>query len=104
MNNFSLFFLGCILGSIVGVITGIALIIIDSNKQKYARKCLNCRHCIPWESKEGMTKLYCDFALNNNISTFPVREYGCCGHFELTEELKAEQVKDKAEKMVKIKN
>lgn len=103
MNNLSLFFLGCILGSIVGVIIGIAWIITDNNKQKYARKCLNCRHCIPWESKEGMTKLYCDFAVDNRISTFPVREHGCCGHFELTEELKAEQVKDKAEKIVKLK-
>ena len=44
---------------------------------------------------------YCNLSDYTDISNFPVKEYNCCGHFDYTDELKTEQVKDKAEKLIR---
>ena len=95
------FLLGCIVGCLATTIVVFIIDCIINTRGKYARNCLNCSHCIPWSDSCNRTKLYCDFAINNNVTTYPVSTDGYCGHFQLTEELKAEQVKDKAEKLVR---
>ena len=99
MNELILSFIGGIFATIIVevIITAITSIL----RPKYSRNCLNCKHCVPYSDRAGDTKLYCDFAVDNNISTYPVNESGYCGHFDYTDELKAEQVRDTAEKMVK---
>ena len=93
-----------ILGFIIGFIVAVILeIIIESNsrKKKFTRNCLNCTHSVPCTGKDDKIYLYCSRAKNYDLSQYPVKEYNCCGHFQYTEELKAEQVREQAERYVK---
>ena len=71
------------------------------HKKKYERNCKNCNHAVPYMSESRKIHLYCNLALDNNIQNYPVNEDNYCGHFTYTEELKAEQVREQAERYVK---
>lgn len=87
-----------IFGIIIGFISAIIAFYLIENNNKYRRNCKNCKHSTPYEGKDKNLHFYCGLAMQKDISTFPVSEYNCCGHFDYTNELKTEQVKDKAEK------
>lgn len=93
---------------IAGIILGFILTLIlqgfinwVSHKKKYERNCKNCNHAVPYMSESRKIHLYCNLALENNIQNYPVDEYNYCGHFTYTEELKSEQVREQAEKVLK---
>lgn len=90
-----------IISFIAGVITTITVVTIIELKSKFSRNCKNCKHSIPSTGKDDLLHFYCDLGSYSEISNFPVKEYNRCGHSDYTDELKTEQVKDKAEKLVK---
>lgn len=90
-----------IFGIIIGFISGITALCLAERNNKYKRNCKNCNHSVPATSKDGNVNFYCDLSKYTDISNFPVKDYNCCGHFDYTDELKTEQVKDKAEKLIK---
>lgn len=90
-----------IISFIAGLATTVAIVTMIKLKSKYSRNCKNCKHSIPSTGKDDLLHFYCDLGSYSEISNFPVKEYNCCGHFDYTDELKTEQVKDKAEKLVK---
>ena len=75
-----------------------------TNKKKYERNCKNCKHSTPYEGKDNELHFYCGLAIQKDVSTFPVSSYNCCGHFDYTEELKTEQMRDNAEKLIRKEN
>ena len=96
-----------IIGIILGLtISSIASIIVCSifENQKYKRNCKNCKHSTPYEGKDGYLHFYCGLPMQKDISTFPVKEDNYCGHFDYTDELKTEQVKENAEKLIRNKS
>ena len=90
-----------IISFIAGFIFTISVVTMIELKSKYSRSCKNCKHSIPSTGKDDFLHFYCDLGSYSEISNFPVKEHNCCGHFDYTDELKTEQVKDKAEKLVK---
>lgn len=91
-------------GIIIGFISTLILqgfINWVSYKKKYERNCKNCKHSTPYEGKDNELHFYCGLAIQKDISTFPVSAYNYCGHFDYTDELKTEQMKDNAEKLVR---
>jgi len=90
-----------IFGIIIGFISAIIAFCLIENNNKYGRNCKNCNHSVPATGKDGNVYFYCNLSEYTNISNFPVKDYNCCGHFDYTNELKTEQVKDKAEKLIK---
>ena len=90
-----------IFGIIIGFISSITTTCLVESNSKYKRTCKNCNHSVPATGEDDNIHFYCDLAENNNLSNFPVKDYNYCGHFDYTDELKTEQVKDKAEKLIK---
>ena len=97
---FSYIFLGIFIGI---VITLIFIYIYGCFKKnnKYDRNCKNCKHSTPYEGRDNELHFYCGLAIQKDISTFPVSAYNYCGHFDYTDELKTEQMRDNAEKLVR---
>ena len=90
-----------IFGIIIGFISAITAFYLIENNNKYRRNCKNCIHAIPSTGEDGNIYFYCNLSGDCEIPNFPVKEYNYCGHFDYTNELKTEQVKDKAEKLIK---
>lgn len=94
----AVFIAGFAVGAFIAFLV-IGLIATFSNFGMFARRCSNCVHAHPAFSKDRQVRVYCDL-VPNGVEDYPVHPEACCGKFELTEELKAEQVRIKAEKMV----
>lgn len=90
-----------IFGIIIGFISAITASCLTEKNNKYRRNCKNCNHSVPVTGKDGNVYFYCNLSEYTDISNFPVKDYNCCGHFDYTDELKTEQFKDKAEKLIK---
>ena len=67
------------------------------------RCCKNCVHSVPNMAKDRSIHCYCDLS-PQGVDNYPVLPYERCGHFDYTEELKTEQVRIQAEKMLKVNN
>lgn len=92
-------FLGFILGTVVVFLLDLIILLIKTDR-RYQRHCLNCVHAIPSTAQNGKIKLYCDLT-PTKVDNYPVQESNYCGRFDFTEELKAEHVRCKAEKLIK---
>lgn len=66
------------------------------------RCCKNCIHSVPNRGKDGQIYCYCDLS-PEGVTKYPVRPDNQCGHFDYTDELKTEQIKIEAERMLKVK-
>ena len=90
------------IGIIVGAFVMFVICLIYANNDKkyrlYGRHCLNCRYAEPMKATNDTIHTYCT---RLNGTQYPVNISDYCGHFDFTEELKAEQVKQQAERMVK---
>ena len=97
---FCYIFLGIFIGAIITFIFT-CIYGCFKNNNKNNRNCKNCKHSTPYEGKDNELHFYCGLAIQKDVSTFPVSSYNCCGHFDYTDELKAEQMRDNAEKLIR---